>query len=68
MANIGNAEFTSKGFNLLFESNINSYPTHIKAYEATEKIQELAFGERKYKDWESFRQTRYKKLRNKKTI
>lgn len=66
MDNTGNVGFTFKGFNSIFENNIKNHPTHVKAYEATERIQELAFGERKYRDWESFRQTRYKKIRNKK--
>lgn len=66
MDNTGNAEFTYKGFNRIFENNIKSHTTAVKAYEATEEIHKIAFGERKYKDWESFRQTRYKKIRNKK--
>ena len=60
----GNVEFTFKGFNSIFEANLSKYITQLLAYEATEKFSEIAFGHRKYSDFESFRANRYRKIKD----
>lgn len=55
---------TPEGFNRLFELYCKEYSTYEKAYEAAERQHESKFGKKKYASWESFKNTRNQKLRN----
>lgn len=53
-------------FNQVFEEMISDYPTYRAAYEALEIDYERANGERRYTDYNSFRQQRYKRFAKRK--
>ena len=54
---------TFDGFNKMFEKKIRIVDTYEKAYNEVENYHSERFGDRKYSDYQSFRQVRNKKIR-----
>lgn len=52
-----------EGFNKQFETFMGMYATYRQAYEATEALHERLYEYRKYSNWHSFFNCRYRKLK-----
>lgn len=50
-------------FNIVFEEIVHEYPSYRAAYEALEIEYERCNGERRYADYASFRQLRYRRVK-----
>ena len=60
---MNDACLTFDGFNKMFEKKIRIVDTYEKAYNEVESYHSERFGDRKYSDYQSFRQVRNKKIR-----
>lgn len=54
---------SARDFDKMYEDNLSKHPTYKSAYEATEKQHEQITGHKKYRDNESFRVSRSRRIK-----
>lgn len=60
-------QMTSECFNEVFENGLKEGKGVEESYEATERLHEIIFGQRRYSDVDSFRTSRARKLKHKRS-
>jgi hypothetical protein len=61
---IENATMTAEGFDDLFFEKLKDSRTHVEAYDKAEQKHFDTFGHNKYRDFDSFRVSKSKRLKN----